>query len=231
MPRHSPTVLIVEGDFEECKTLEASLIRHGFGVVTSQDSASAAQIAAAHAPDIAVIDLEARPLGGLELCRVFRQDRQTAQLPILIVSGAEDKTDGISALELGADDVAYRPLQAGEIIARIRALLRRSACNATTNILRAGPIVIDLDGREVLCDGAAVPLTATEFRILSLLAEAPGRAHSRSDISSSARDDDLNILDRTIDAHIKNIRKKLGKSAHQIETVRAFGYRLHRPAA
>jgi DNA-binding response OmpR family regulator len=144
------------------------------------------------------------------------------------MASPEDYGESITALELGADDFVRKPFLPRELIARLRSLLRRNGFRDAAGKLQVGRILIDVQQHEVILDDTKVNLTPAEFRILKFLAEKPGHVRSRSEISLSAGGDHLDLLDRTIDAHIKNIRRKLGADADAIETVRGCGYRLRR---
>lgn len=223
-----PMVLVIDGNFDNREILQALLQRHHYNVKISEDGESAADIAIASPPDVAIVDMHVSPSGGLAVCRYFRAQPKTAQLPILLLTAPEDKDQGITALELGADDFVLKPFHPRELVARVDCLVRRNRRGKVGGRLEIGRLAIDPDQHEVTYGGSRVRLTAAEFRIMKFLAEKPGSVHSRQAIYASTGGDAGGMQDRAIDAHIKNIRRKLGDGENAIETVRGCGYRLRR---
>jgi two-component system phosphate regulon response regulator PhoB len=169
---------------------------------------------------------------GLEVCRQLRADARTARIPVIMLTAKASEADRVVGLEMGADDYLAKPFSPRELVARVRAILRRSAAvAATSDVLRHGDLVVDVPRHEVSWKGRPVLLTATEFRILHFLAARAGRVCSRTDIIDDALGTDVAVIDRTVDVHVTAIRRKLGKGGDAIETVRGFGYKLREAAA
>jgi len=171
-------------------------------------------------------------MDGLEVCRQLRSDSRTSQLPVIMLSAKAAEADRIVGLELGSDDYITKPFSPRELVARIKAVMRRSAMQESQGlVIRHGELSIDVNRHEVLCQGNPVALTATEFRILHFLASRPGRVLARDEIIDAALGRNAAVFDRTIDVHITAIRKKLGKGGDQIETIRGFGYKFRDASA
>jgi DNA-binding response OmpR family regulator len=178
-----------------------------------------------------VLDLMMPEMDGLEVCRQLRGDSRTARLPIIMLTARAAEADRVVGLELGADDYITKPFSPRELVARVKAILRRTAPQEPQQVIRRGDLLIDIDRREVSYQQTPIPLTATEFRILQFLAGRPGRVLSRDEIIDAALGRDAAVTDRTIDVHLTSIRKKLGPGGEMIETVRGFGYKFRdRPA-
>jgi len=174
-----------------------------------------------------VLDLMMPGIDGIEVCRMIRSNPATSAIPIIMLTARAAEADRIVGLEIGADDYITKPFSPRELVARVKAVLRRTRpAEELPQTIRQGDILIDLSRHEVACCGNPVSLTATEFKILQTLASRPGRVFSRDEIIDSAIGDDNNVFDRTIDVHVTAIRKKLGKQGDVIETVRGFGYKF-----
>jgi DNA-binding response OmpR family regulator len=164
-------------------------------------------------------------IDGLEICKILRSEPRSVRLPILVLSARASAADRVLGLELGADDYLTKPFVSQELAARVRAILRRSdSYLVQPAVIQSGDLVIDLQGHRVSYAGKDIELTATEFRILELLASHKGRAFSRDEIIESALHSEEAVTERTVDAHIVGIRKALGPAADYIETVRSVGY-------
>jgi two-component system phosphate regulon response regulator PhoB len=167
-------------------------------------------------------------MNGLEVCRQLRTDARTKRVPIIMLTAKAAETDKIVGLEMGADDYIVKPFSVRELLARVRAVLRRTraADEATDdNLIKRGYLTIDVARHEVKWGPLKINLTATEFRILEFLVRRPNRVFSRQDIIENVLDPETNILDRTIDVHMTSLRKKLGPGGLHIETIRGFGYK------
>jgi two-component system phosphate regulon response regulator PhoB len=164
---------------------------------------------------------------GLDVCRSLRFDKRTARIPIIMLTAKSEESDRILGLELGADDYVTKPFSPRELVARIKAVLRRTASpQEESEIIQRGSLIIDLARRAVNCAGDSISLTATEFRLLQFFATRPGRVFSRSELIDGVLGRGVVVEDRTIDVHITGLRKKLGVCGDWIETVRGFGYRF-----
>ncbi len=221
------SILIIDDEKDLIELVRYNLEKDGFDAIAATDGQSAIEIAQRHKLDLIVLDLMMPGMDGLEVCRRLRQDSRTARVPIIMLTAKATEADRIVGLEIGADDYVVKPFSPRELVARVKAILRRTATQAEPQqIIRHGDLTIDVARHEVLFGGKAVSLTATEFRILQFLAGKPGRVLTRDDIIDAALGRDANVFDRTIDVHITAIRRKLGRGADQIETIRGFGYKF-----
>jgi DNA-binding response OmpR family regulator len=219
------TILVIDDERDFARLVVRTLEREGHDVILASDGKTGLRIAREHQPDLVVLDLSMPDIDGLEICKVLRSEPRSAKLPILVLSARASVADRVLGLELGADDYLIKPFVSQELAARVKAILRRSDSNSVQPaIIRSGDLVIDLQGHRVSFGGKKVELTATEFRILELLATHKGRAFSRDEIIESALNSEEAVTERTVDAHIVGIRKALGPAADFIETVRSVGY-------
>jgi len=214
-------VLIVDDDPKVCETLDRYLAHAGYVTASALDGAKALEIVQTFAPDLIVLDLMLPRVGGLEICRMLRE---TSAIPIIMLTAKTTEHDKLTGLSLGADDYLTKPFSPRELVARVEAVLRRTGTTGTTPRIIAGALTIDPERCEVTVAGQAVALTATELRLLLSMARAPGRVFRRDELARLALGDDFEGLDRTIDAHIKNLRRKVG--AEIIVTVFGVGYKL-----
>ena len=221
------TILVIDDEPELVKLLDYNLTKAGYLVLTAKDGESGLAAARKHAPDAIVLDVMMPGLDGWEVCKRLRQDPSTSALPLLMLTAKAEEADRVLGLELGADDYVTKPFGVRELLARVKALLRRSEVSAVSpEVIKSGKLVIDSSRRTVTAAGKPVALTATEFNLLKALAEKEGRVISREDLLSLARGDEVAVMDRTVDVHVAALRKKLGKHGEVIETVRGVGYRL-----
>ncbi len=219
------TILVIDDEKELARLVMRALEHEGYDVIYASDGTSGLRIARDHRPDLVVLDLTMPDIDGLEVCKSLRAETRVARLPILVLSARASAADRILGLELGADDYLVKPFVSQELVARVKALLRRSDLNALKPVvIQSGDLTIDLAGHRVVHRGEKVQLTATEFRILELLASHKGRAFSRDEIIDAALSGEEAVTERTIDAHIVGIRKALGAAAEYIQTVRSVGY-------
>jgi two-component system phosphate regulon response regulator PhoB len=204
-----------------------NLEKSGFDVIGATKAEAGLEIARLNAPDVIVLDIMMPGQDGLEVCRRLRADARTARTPIIMLTAKASEADRVTGLEIGADDYLVKPFSPRELVARVRAMLRRSApIAAGSEVLRHGELLVDVPRHEVTWKGKPVALTATEFRILHFLAARAGRVCSRTDIIDDALGPDVAVIDRTVDVHVTAIRRKLGKGGDLIETIRGFGYKL-----
>ena len=230
-----PKVLIVEDEADIRELLEYTLLREGFDVVTASTGLNGLSEARRTAPDLLLLDLMLPGLDGLEVCRRLKQDEATASIATIMLTSKSEESDVVLGLGLGADDYIPKPFSPKEVAARVRAVLRRTSRNAERldekKKIVHGRLTIDPSMHKVLCDEDVIPLTATEFRILHYLAGRPGRVFSRDQILTGALGPNPMVLDRSVDVHVRSIRKKLGDHRDLIETVRGVGYRFAEGAA
>lgn len=221
------TVLVIDDEPELVKLLDYNLTRAGYTVLTARDGEKGLAAARQHAPDLVVLDVMMPGLDGWEVCKRLRAEPATATVPLLMLTAKAEEGDRVLGLELGADDYVTKPFGVNELLARVKALLRRAeGQSGATEVVKAGKLLIDSGKRGVSAAGKKIELTATEFDLLRALAERPGRVFSREDLIGKARGDDAAITDRTVDVHVASLRKKLGKLGEMIETVWGVGYRL-----
>ena len=222
-------ILVVDDDPEIVRLLRAYLEQNGYQALVAYDGAKALQVLRHERPDLVVLDLMLPDLDGWEVTRVVRSDPTLAGTPILMLTARVEDHDKIAGLEMGADDYVTKPFNPREVVARVRALLRRAQGEAAPRVLQAGAVTIDLDAHQVQVQGQPVPLTPCEFGLLQALAEQPGHALTRSQLIEKGRGYDYEGLERTVDSHIKNLRRKLeecGGAPEMVETVFGVGYRL-----
>ena len=221
------TVLVVEDEVKIARLVRDYLRQAGFGVLEATDGVAALTLARAERPDMIVLDLGLPGMDGLDVLRLLRT---SSSVPIIIVTARSEETDRIVGLELGADDYITKPFSPKELIARIRAVLRRAeATLAGGEFIRTGSLLIDIPKRRVLRDDIEVELTSTEFDLLLTLARQPGRIYTRAQLLDAVHGVAFESYERSVDAHIKNIRRKLEpdpKRPTLVLTVYGVGYRL-----
>jgi two-component system phosphate regulon response regulator PhoB len=221
------TILIVDDEKDVIEFVRYNLEKDGYDTIAATDGQTALDIAQRHKLDLIILDVMMPGIDGLEVCRRLRADGRTARVPLIMLTAKATEADRVVGLEMGADDYVTKPFAPRELVARVKAILRRTSAQAEPEqVIRHGDLSIDLVRHEVKYAHKPLSLTATEFRILHFLASKPGRVLSRDDIIDAALGRDANVFDRTIDVHITAIRRKLGKGADQIETIRGFGYKF-----
>lgn len=225
-----PRIAIVEDEEDIREILEYTLTREGFAVTSASDGATGLDMIRRERPDLVLLDLMLPDVHGLEICRQLKADDETDTIAIIMVSAKGEESDIVLGLGLGADDYIPKPFGAAELVARARSVLRRADRaqeeDPSNNVVVHGPLNVDPRSFKVHIDGQHVEFTATEFKILHLLASHPGRIFSRSQILADSRGELAASYDRSVDAHVRTIRKKMGEHRDMIETVRAIGYRF-----
>ena len=227
MPK--PLILAVDDEQHILELLEFNLTATGFATVTAEDGTAALSIAGTQHPSLILLDLMLPDIDGGEVCRRLKSMPGTASIPIIMLSARGDDVDKVVALELGADDYVTKPFSVPELIARIKALLRRASRGPEPSKLQVGSLVIDTDTYEARRNGAPLHLTLKEFELLKLLAQAKGKVQTRDFILDRVWGYEFYGETRTVDVHIRHIRMKLGDDADYIQTVRGVGYRLQVP--
>jgi phosphate regulon transcriptional regulator PhoB len=221
-------VLVVEDEPDIRRLVVLHLEREGFRCRTAANGLDALREAKADVPDLVVLDLMLPGLDGLEVCRRLRSDASTAGVPIIMLTAKSDEVDRVVGLEVGADDYVAKPFSPKELVARVRAVLRRSRPDHPTRVLAVGPVTLDPERHAVTLGGRALPLTPKEFDLLQALLEAAGRVLSReyllNHVWGYARADE--IESRTVDVHVRRLRAKLGDAGSRIATVKSVGYRF-----
>jgi two-component system phosphate regulon response regulator PhoB len=221
-------VLIAEDDRDVMEMLQLHLKKAGgFLISSAADGATALRMAREQLPDVIVLDLMLPKMSGLEVCRSLKATPATANIAILILTAKAEEIDRIVGLELGADDYVTKPFSPREVILRIRSVVRRGANELPEEKLSVGLIAIDLSRHEVTVARKLVRLTSVEFKLLAMLMHRRGRVQSRDSLLKEVWGYATAVIDtRTVDTHVRRLRKKLGKAGNLIETVRGFGYRL-----
>jgi DNA-binding response OmpR family regulator len=223
-------ILVVDDDREIVRLVRTYLEQSGYDVLTAYDGEAALHILRRERPDLVLLDLMLPERDGLDVTRVVRGDAGLAAMPIIMLTARVEDHDKIVGLELGADDYVTKPFNPGEVVARVRALLRRVHGEPTPpKRIQVGQVTIDLDAHQVEVGDRRLHLTPTEFALLRALSEHPGRALTRQELIEKALGYSYDGLERTVDSHVKNLRRKLSAAsgtAHLIETVFGVGYRL-----
>lgn len=227
------SVLIVEDEEDIRELLSYTLIREGYQVATVSTGEEALAVAEAKTPDLVLLDLMLPGLDGLTVCRKLRAHPKTAGVAIVMLTARGEEGDIVTGLNMGANDYITKPFSRNVLLARVRAVLRNVAVHGepgeaedTEAELKIHNIVIHPGRHLVLVDGAGVELSATEFRVLCVLARKPGWVFTREQILDAVHGDNYAITERAVDVHIVSLRRKLGAAGQYIETVRGVGYRL-----
>jgi len=230
MPK--PKILVIEDERSLVEVLSCNLEREGFDVFVAFDGQEGLRQAQLKLPDLVVLDLMLPNKPGLEVCRDLREGARTREIPIIMVTAKAEESDELVGFATGADDYVTKPYSMKILIQRIKKELRRrqlKAESAAGKVIESQGIVIDRHSHRALFRGEELLLTPTEFRLLEVLLRQTGRAFTRFELMDAAIGEDAVVLERTIDVHIKSLRKKLGDASDLIETVRGVGYRFHEP--
>jgi two-component system response regulator BaeR len=222
-------ILIVEDQPRIAEIASDYLRRAGHDTEVAGDGVRALAAVRARPPDLVVLDLGLPKLDGTEVARAIRHDPQHSDLPIIMLTARVEEEDRLYGLEIGADDYVTKPFSPRELVARVRAVLRRSERRPREpGTLKAGALAIDVPAMTVRRDGRPIELTPTEFRLLAVLAAHPGRVHTRAQLLDAVRPEEAEPFDRVIDSHVKNLRRKLEveDGPRVIESVYGIGYRL-----
>jgi len=226
-------ILVVDDDREIVRLLRAYLEKDGYRVLVAYDGAGALQLMRSERPDLVLLDLMLPDRDGWEVTRIVRGDPSLAPTPVIMLTARVEDQDKIVGLEMGADDYVVKPFNPREVLARVRAVLRRARGEPVLpKVIEVGPLRVDVDRHEAHVSGQPLRLTPTEFSLLEALAEQPGRALTRMELIEKGLGYGYEGLDRTMDSHIKNLRHKLdemagaGFGSQLIETVFGVGYRM-----
>ncbi len=223
-------ILIVEDDHDIASLIAHYLHKAGYPGEIVPDGGKALAAARETPPNLVILDLMLPGLNGLEICRALRADPRTASVPIVMLTARGEESERILGLDSGADDYVVKPFSPNELMARVRALLRRAAPPPVKDrILRCGPISVDVERHTVSNDGEPVRLTAKEFLLLQYLLEHRGRVLSRDRLLSDVWDYQYPGATRTVDVHVRRLREKLPFLESALETVQQFGYKLAEP--
>jgi two-component system phosphate regulon response regulator PhoB len=220
-------ILLVEDEPDIAEVMQYNLERAGFAVDVEGRGDTALEAIRKRAPDLVVLDLMLPGLDGLELARLLKRDPATARLPLVMLTAKGEELDRIVGLELGADDYIPKPFSPREVVLRIKAVLRRHQGEAgEPDRLEIGRIRLDTAAHRAQVRGNEIPLTATEFRLLRVLMERQGRVQTRSRLLTDVWGYAEDVDSRTVDTHVRRLRRKLGPESDRIETVIGVGYRL-----
>ena len=217
------TILIVEDEGRLAEILKSYLRRDGFRTEKAADGKRALELWRVAQPDLILLDIMIPQLDGLEVARRIRAE---SDVPIIMLTARDEEVDRLVGLGLGADDYVIKPYSPREVVARVKAVLRRTRGVLTSEIFKAGNITVNMTAFEVRCKDTLIDLTSSELKLLALLAKEPNRVRYRSELLAVTGDVESFADERTVDAHIKNIRRKLGSCGEAIDTVRGVGYKL-----
>jgi two-component system alkaline phosphatase synthesis response regulator PhoP len=223
------TILIVEDEKDIVKMLEYNLKKDGFKTISALSGEKAVELAQREQPDLIILDLMLPGIDGLEVCKILKKENKTSPIPIIMLTAKSQESDKIVGLELGADDYLTKPFSPKELIARIKAVLRRiKEKDKLPEVLKIGKLTIDFSKISVAVNNKPIELTSKEFELLRALVKAHGRVLSRDYLLDTiwGFDQAMEIETRTVDVHITTLRKKLKSTAKYIVTVKNYGYRF-----
>jgi two-component system, OmpR family, phosphate regulon response regulator PhoB len=223
-----PHLTVVEDEAALVELLRYNFEKEGFRVSTATDGEAALVSIAESKPDLVILDWMLPHVSGLEVCRQLRRKAETRDLPIIMLTARGEEADRVRGLEVGADDYVAKPFSPSELIARVRAVLRRAKPSSAQDLLTFGGLVMDLSAHRVLRDGRSIHLGPTEFRLLRFLLERPGRVYSPEQLLDAVWGRDIYVEPRTVDVHIRRLRKAINAPGEidLIRTVRSAGYAL-----
>lgn len=220
-------ILLVEDERDLLELLKYNLDREGYDVATAETGEDGLKQVRNQPPDLILLDLMLPAMDGLEVCRGLKARPDTASIPVVMLTAKGEEGDIVRGLELGADDYITKPFSPRVLMARIKAVLRRAEADGDERrTLEAGGVRIDLDRHEVIVEGDTVDLTATEFKLLTLLVSRPARVFTRQQIIDALHEGFAAVTDRSVDVQVVALRRKLGPAGKRIETVRGVGYRF-----
>lgn len=220
-------IAIVEDEPDISELMALHLEKAGYGVRSFTNGNDFLKCIERTVPSLVLLDLMLPDMDGIEICKNIRRREQFTSVPLIMVTARGEETDKIIGLELGADDYMTKPFSPKELVARVKAALRRhTVASATAVPLEIGELHIDREKYEASIAGRKLDLTSAEFKILALLATRPGWVFSREKILDHLWGDEKAVIDRTVDVHIRHVREKLGPAAHMIKNIRGIGYKL-----
>jgi DNA-binding response OmpR family regulator len=219
-------IAVVDDEPDILELVSVNLSRANFDVRTFEDAASFLKFVEREMPHVVILDLMLPDADGFEVCKALKKDPRLAGVPVIMLTAKGEETDKVLGLEIGADDYVTKPFSPKELVARVKAVLRRGTQEASEGKVELRELVLDPEKFEVTVGGRPVALTTTEFRILHLLAAYPGRVFSREKILDHLWGREKAVIDRTVDVHVKNLREKLGKAGRMVKNIRGIGYKL-----
>ena len=227
LPTVKQRILVVDDEPEAVELVEFNLKQAGYAVTTAVDGAEALKKARSQTPDLIVLDVMLPEMDGFEICKTLRLETATAHTPILMLTAKAAEIDRVLGLELGADDYLTKPFSPRELMLRIKKILARGQSeDKPKDQLRFGDLHIDVPRHIALWKGKPIELTATEFKLLTMLAQRAGRVQSRDQLLRDVWEYDSLIDTRTVDTHMRRLREKLGPASKHLDTVRGVGYRF-----
>jgi two-component system phosphate regulon response regulator PhoB len=224
--KNQPRVLIVEDEPSIAELIAVNLRHNGFMPVWAEDGGAAQREMDTVLPDVILLDWMLPGQSGLTLARKWRADARTKTIPILMLTARGDEPDKVAGLDAGADDYVTKPFSTQELLARIRAVLRRRAPEQVNDTVAIGGLVLDASTHRVTWNDRPIKVGPTEFKLLHFLMKHPERVHSRSQLLDKVWGDHVFIEERTVDVHVKRLRESLGAAGSMVETVRGAGYRI-----
>ncbi len=226
-------VYVIEDEPDILEVIEYNLSREGYRVGASRDGSDGLRKVREEHPDLVLLDLMLPNLDGIEICKRLKNDPVTRPIPVVMLTAKGEESDIVLGLGVGADDYVTKPFSPKELVARVKAVLRRGPLKESTDkqeritlTAEGGSVVVDAGRHEVVIDGENIIFTATEFRLLHYLASHPGRVFTREQLINRVIGEDAVIIDRNIDVHVRSVRKKLARYREMIETIRGVGYRF-----
>jgi len=221
-------LLVIEDDRSLASVLEYNFDAAGYKVFCAHDGQDGINQARSKQPDVILLDLMIPVIDGIEVCRQLRSESQTRETPIMMLTAKAEETDQLIGFSVGADDYVVKPFSVRVLLERVKSLCRRNERSRSggSDLIVSGGISIDRLKHRASIDGKPIDLTPSEFRLLDTLIRNPGRAFDRSELIESALGGDTLVLERTIDVHIRSLRKKMGDQADFVQTVRGVGYRF-----
>jgi len=222
-------IIAIEDEPDILEIVRYNLEKEGYEFLGETDGEEGLNLVRRELPDLVLLDVMLPGIDGLEICRRLKYEAATREIPVIMVTAKSEESDIVLGLEVGADDYLSKPFGPRELVARVRAVLRRGKLPLDDDDQQRvvfDRLSIDPSRHEVVCDSEELDLTATEFRLLYFLASNPGRVFSRQRLVKEAIGEDVYILDRNIDVHVRAIRKKLGEGKDYVLTVRGVGYRF-----
>jgi DNA-binding response OmpR family regulator len=222
-----PKILVVDDEPDALELIQFNLKGAGMEVLTASNGSEALKKARNNLPDLIILDLMLPEVDGLEVCKILRREEKTADIPICMLTAKAAEIDRVLGLELGADDYVTKPFSPRELVLRVKALLRRKRTGPEPKgELVIGELCVDIPRHQVKVKDARIELTATEFKLITLLAQRRGRVQSREQLLQDVWEYNSLVDTRTVDTHMRRLREKLGSAAKYIETVRGVGYRF-----
>ena len=224
----SSHILVIDDEPDILELVRFSLSQEGFSVETAATGTEGLACVASRLPDLVVLDLMLPDISGTEVCRQLRSQKETAELPVLMLTARGEEVDRVVGFELGADDYVTKPFSPRELALRVKAVLRRSAPSTSSaeRILTHGDLAVDLERHRCKVAEAEIDLTAKEFGLLSMLMHRPGRVFTREKLLDELWGSEVTVTHRTVDTHMKRLREKLGDAGSYVHTVRGVGYRF-----